>query len=147
MEFAKYYEVTNRVNNLVKEGELHSYEVDYYKGVFVCEDTHDIWVVRILEGYNKNYDKEEGTWLIERNKIDKYILCDFLKESNNDNSETTGRHTRDYYINECFELEEVLSAIIKVDDEQGLENWDSFECVSYEDCITLIDGGYGIIKE
>jgi hypothetical protein len=146
MVYAKYYNVTNKLNNLLEKGKLFSYTRDYCKGLFICADTHDIWISRILEGYNSEFEQEEGKWLVERNKIDKYDFCEFLKEKNNDDSEITDRRTRDYYINECFPVDEIIDNIILMDDDNGLEGWNNCECNSYDEAIEIIDGGFGIIE-
>jgi hypothetical protein len=146
MEFAKYYNATNRLNKLIEKGELFSYTKNLYKGLFVCVDTHDVWVSRIQEGYNSEFEQEEGKWLIERNKIDKYDFCEFLKEKKNDDSEIISRSSRDYYIDKCFSVEEIIDNIILMDDDNGLEGWDNCECDSYEEAIEAIDGGFGIIE-
>lgn len=148
MEFAKYYNVTNKLNEMLerKETILFSYTKDYCKGLFICEDTHDIWICRILEGYNEDYEQEEGKYLIERNKIDKYEFCEFLQKQINDDSEIDNRRTRDYYIDECFSINDVIENIILMDDDNGLENWDIKKCNSYEEAINVLDDGYGIIE-
>lgn len=64
-EFAKYTEVTDyafKVNpNYKNEGFIR---------FFICPDVWDFWFVRILEGYNEEYDEEEGSFILERNKIE-----------------------------------------------------------------------------
>jgi len=82
MKFAKYYDVTSKMNQLIDKGELFSYAKDYYKKLFICMDTNDFWISRVLEGYNSEYDPEQGKWLIEREKIDKYDFIEFLSEKN-----------------------------------------------------------------
>lgn len=146
MKFAKYYNVTNKMNELLKKGQLFSYEKDLYRGLYICSDTHDFWISRILEGYNEEFEKEEGKWLIERNKIDKYEFCEFLKEKKNDKASITDRSLRDYYIEQCFSTNEIIENLILLDDKSGLEGWDNFECDSPEEAVDIIDGGYGIIQ-
>lgn len=146
MEFAKYYNVTNKLNELIDNGELFSYTKNCYKGLYICFDTHDIWISRVQEGINGEYEEEEGKWLIERNKIDKYDFCEFLKEKKNDDSNITDRLTRDFYIDKCFPANEILENVILMDDDAGLENWDNCECDSLEEAIEVIDGGFGIIE-
>ena len=87
-------------------------------------DTHDFWISRLLKGYNSEFEQEEGKWLIERNKIDKYTFCEFIKEHKNDDSPISDRWSRDFYIDKCFPLNEIIEMIILMDDEQGLEGWD-----------------------
>lgn len=148
MEFAKYYNVTNKLNEMLEKKEqiLFSYTKDYCKGLFICEDTHDFWICRILENTNEDYDQEEGKYLIERNKIDKYEFCEFLKEQKNDDSDINDRWTRDFYIDKCFPINDIIETLILMDDDKGLENWDNKECDSYEEAIEVLDNGYGIIE-
>ncbi len=145
MEFAKYYNVTDKMNQLIDQGKLCCYQKDSYKELFICSDTHDFWICRLQEGYNSVYEQEEGKWLIERNKIDKYEFCEFLKKQKNDDSPITKRWSRDYYIDKCFSVEEIIETVILMDDDQGLEGWDILECDSKEEAIESIDGGFGIL--
>lgn len=145
MEFAKYYNVTAKLDSMINKKQVSSYKENEYRGVFICNDVHDMWIYRILEGYNEDYEKEDGKYLLERNKIDKYDLCDFLKEESGDIAQTVNRTLRDLYIEELLTVDEIIEAIILMDDEAGLENWDCIEHDDYDECIALIDGGYGII--
>ena len=52
---------------------------------------------------------------------------------------------REDYINK-LPIKDVLKAIIQLDDEKGLENYDSEECDSLEEAIDILDGGYGILE-
>lgn len=146
MEFARYYNVTDKLNKMLEDNKLSSYTKDYCKGLYICMDTHDFWISRILDGYNSEYEKEDGKWLVERNKIDKYDFCEFLKEQKKDDSEIKDRWTRDYYIDECFPINDIIETLILMDDDKGLENWDTYECYSHNEAIEVIDGGFGIIE-
>ena len=57
MKFAKYYNVSSLVEKMTKNEEI-TYPVgqDKYFGVYVCMDTNDFWICRILKGYDENYD-------------------------------------------------------------------------------------------
>ena len=144
MEFAKYYKATDKLNELLQENKVFSYTEDYCKDLFICEDTHVFWVCRILEGYNEEYEVEEGMWLVERNRIDKYDFINFIEEKCKEKLMVKNRRDRDNII-ACMKIEFLIENIILYDDKQGLENWDNYECDSYEDAINLIDDGYGII--
>lgn len=146
MEFAKYYNVTNKLNEMLsREGVLFGYKKDSCKGLYVCMDTHDFWICRIIEGYNSEYEQEEGKWLIERNKIDKYDFIEFTKEKINDDSEVNNRHERESFINR-LELSQIIEFLILMDDDNGLENWDNYEADTLNEAIEVIDDGYGIIE-
>lgn len=146
MEFAKYYNVTGVLNKMLdEENKLFSYTKDYCQGLYICMDTHDFWVCRILEGYNEEFEQEEGSWLVERNKIDKYDLIEFIQQDDEDKLEITSRHSRDVAI-DSFEVKDLIEYVILYDDDKGLEGWDNTQCDSLKECIKVIDGGFGIIE-
>ena len=144
MEFAKYYDVTNKMNELIDKGELFSYTKDYCKKLFICMDTHVFWISRVLEGYNREFEEVEGQWLVERNKIDKYDFIEFVGEKNEKEYKFNGRFQRDNIIDE-LSVNKVIEYLILMDDDAGLESWDNYECDSLEEAIEVIDGGFGII--
>lgn len=45
-----------------------------------------------------------------------------------------------------FKTNDVIKAVIILDDEDGLSNWDYCEADSMKEAIEIIDGGYGILK-
>lgn len=45
-----------------------------------------------------------------------------------------------------FKTKDIIKAVIILDDEDGLTNWDCYEAESLEEAIQVIDGGYGILK-
>ena len=49
MEFAKYYDVSHIIDDMVKKEEVDCYPTceDRFKGVYVCMDTNDFWISRI----------------------------------------------------------------------------------------------------
>ena len=69
MEFAKYYNVSDIVDTMMEKKEIDCYPTgeDKYKGVYVCEDSNDFWISRILKGYNEEYEKDDDMYLVERN--------------------------------------------------------------------------------
>ncbi|HCL4455201.1 TPA: hypothetical protein N2D10_003228 [Clostridium botulinum] len=144
MEFAKYYKATNKLNKLLEQKKVFSYTKDYCTDLFICEDTHVFWICRILEGYNEEYEKEDEKWLVERNKIDKYDFIGFVEEKYKEKFIVRNRQDRDNIIN-SLDDSSIKENVILFDDDQGLENWDNYECNSYEEAISIIDGGHGII--
>jgi hypothetical protein len=64
-EFGKYTEITDLAFEVNPE-----YKNEGYVRFFICPDVWDFWFVRILAGYNKDYEREEGSFLLERNKIE-----------------------------------------------------------------------------
>lgn len=145
MEFAKYYDVTNKMNELIDKGELFSYTKDSYKKLYICMDTHDFWISRVQEGYNSEYEEEEGKWLIEREKIDKYSFIEFVSEKTGKEYKVSDRFQRDNIIDR-LSVNRVIEYLILMDDDKGLEGWDNLECDSLEEVIEAIDGGFGIIQ-
>lgn len=147
MEFAKYYNGIKVLGKLIKESKVFSYQEDYCKGIYVCLDIHDVWVCRILDNINKDYDTEEGKWLVERNKIDKYELIDFINEQEltEEKWEVNNRNDLHYVLNN-IPAENLIRYTILFDDNQGLENWDNYEYNNLKECVEAIDGGFGIIE-
>ena len=158
MEFAKYYNVNKVVKKLEESKELIASTYEPYEGIYVCEDTHDMWICRIIEGYNSEYCEEEGTYLIEREKISKYDLIDFIEETDTERKKRfesvrkmgkirhfDSRKIRDEIIGTLDDISLIKFTLLK-DEDNGLENWDNYEAGSIEDAIEIIDDGYGIIE-
>lgn len=110
-EFAKYTEVTELAHKVNP-----AYKSNNYSRVFLCSDTKGVWLSRILEGVNGDYESCEGVYLVERDYIE---------------------HNRKHEKLSLARAQQIL-----VDDE--FENWDYVECGSLEDALEVIDGGYGI---
>lgn len=144
MEFAKYYNGTSIVEKLVKNENIIS-DWNTYKGIYMCNDTNDFWVCRIIEGYNEEYEKEENSWLIERNKIDKYDLVEFINEILKKNITIKNKIDMNNFFDKIND-KQLMEYIILYDDKQGLENWDCKQADSLENCIDMIDDGYGIVE-
>ena len=111
-EFAKYTEVTD----LYKKHSDNLQKGDGYIRFFMCLDVNDFWIIRVLEGFNEESEKEEGTYLLERNNIQK----DSKKQ--------------DLSLTKAIEL-------IKEDD---FSNWDIKEYFDLDELIEDIDGGFGL---
>lgn len=112
LEFAKYTEVTKLAKEL-NQGYAE------YERIFVCPDTNDMWLCRILKGYDYEYEKDENSYLLERNKI-----------------ELPWKH---YTVGEEF-----VKICLEEDD---FCNWDSEQSYDLEELIEMVDGGFGIIEE
>lgn len=155
MEFAKYYDVSKIVDDMQTKEEIYDYPTgdDKYKGIYVCMDTNDFWICRILKGYNEDYEQDENMYLVERNKISIYDVMDKLydqfgkrlpKFKENELSYVQKNKAHDYFGK--FKSKDIIKAVIILDDEDGLTNWDCSEAESLEEAIGIIDGGYGILK-
>ena len=155
MDFGKYYDVSNIVEDMIANEEIYCYPTDNnkYCGIYVCMDTNDFWICRILKGYNEEYEKNENLYLVERNKISIYTVMDKLSEMSNRSTPTFKKSESAYTTkNKChgfidtYSTEKIIKAVILLDDEDGLDNWDCYESTSLEEAINIIDGGYGILK-
>lgn len=148
MEFAKYYNVTKLVDDMQEREEIDTYpteEKDKFVGVYVCMDTNDFWISRISKDLNEDYNREEGIYLVERNKIDIYAVADKLFELyNKELPRPLNKHTCHRYFDR-FAVRYICRAVIMLDDWDGLSNWDNCEAESLEDAIDIIDGGFGIL--
>lgn len=155
MEFAKYYDVSKIVEDMQTKEEIFSYPTDddKFKGVYVCMDTNDFWICRILKGYNEEYEQDEDMYLVERNKFSIYDVMDKLHEQfgkrlpefeKNELLFVQKNKAHDYF--RKFKTKDIINAVIILDDEDGLTNWDCSEAESLEEAIGIIDGGYGILK-
>jgi hypothetical protein len=111
LETGKYTEITDLAFEINPD-----YKKESYIRFFVCPDVLDIWLVRILDGFNEEYEKEEGILLLERNNIPKQYK-----------GYTVG-------IND-------IKRIIK---EDNGENWDIKEYTDIDDIIDDLDSGFGI---
>lgn len=148
MRFAKYYNVTKLVNDMQKKEEIDTYPIEEnakFAGVYVCMDTNDFWISRINKNVNEDYDYEEGTYLVERNKFDIYTVVDKLFKLYSKKLPTTlNKNTCHRYFDQ-FRTKDICRAIIMLDDWDGLSNWDNCEAESLENAIDIIDGGFGIL--
>lgn len=148
MRFAKYYNVTKLVNEMTEKNEIDSYptkEDDKFVGVYVCMDTNDFWISRINKDVNENYDYEEGTYLVERNKFDICAVADKLFELYKKRLPTTLNKNICHNYFDKFKAKDICRAVIMLDDCDGLSNWDNCEAESLADAIDIIDGGFGIL--
>lgn len=148
MEFAKYYNVTKLIDDMQKKEEIDTYpteEKDKFVGVYVCMDTNDFWISRISKDLNEDYEHEEGTYLVERNKFDIYTVADKLFELYEKKLpiNMNKNNCHDYF--DKFKAKDICRAVIMLDDWDGLSNWDNCEAESLEVAIDIIDGGFGIL--
>jgi len=116
LEFGKYTEVTT----LAKK--VNPSMFDIYEKVYICPDTHNWWLSVIQKDINADYEHCEGSWLIERDRIE---------------------YERDR-LNPMFLKESVVKTVLE---DWGGECWDNLQTCSLEEAIENIDGGFGIIAE
>lgn len=108
-EFAKYHDITA----IAKK---HKPDYEGYTKILLCVDVNDFWIARIQEGFNKNYEREDGIWMVERNKI--------------------GKESKRQTISSLKQLKAVL-------DEDDLGNWDLETGDSEEEVLGMLDDGFG----
>lgn len=155
MEFARYYIVSDVVDDMIKNKEIDCYPTgkEKFEGIYVCMDTNDFWISRINKGYNEEYEKDENKYLVERNKISIYDVMDKLHEQYGkrlpifkaSDMQFEQKNKVHQYLKK-FNTLSIIKAVIVLDDEDGLSNWDCYEADSLEEAIEIIDGGYGILR-
>lgn len=146
MEFAKYYHVTKTMNKMINDDLLYSHKGSRIKEIYICRDTNDMWVARIYENLNSDFDYEEGCYLLEREKIDLYELIDFIGEIEDTYYIITSKYLGNSFIDDMDD-KKMIRYVLQYCDENGLEGWDNREYSSMEDIVGDIDGGYGIIED
>ena len=112
-EFAMYTEITDyafRIDPSLKD--------QGYVRFFICPDVNDFWLVRILEGYNEEYEEESGSYILEREKIPNIRKGENL----------------------------TLSKVKRIIQEDDGGNWDMRQGYNVEKLIDLLDDGFGIIN-
>lgn len=147
MKSYKYYDVSKIVEEMQDKEEIDCYPTgdDKFEGVYVCMDTNDFWISRISKNLNEDYEYEEGIYLIERNKIDIYAVADKLFELyNKELPIPLNKHTCHRFFDRV-RTRHICKAVILLDNEDGLSNWDNCEAESLEDAIDMLDAGYGIL--
>jgi hypothetical protein len=144
LQFLKNYNVTNLIEK--NKEKLMAYKDIGYKGIYIAMDVLDMHLFRILSGYNEEYEKEDGVYLVEAERIPKYEVCEKLLETKNGiNKAINSRNEVNETINK-YNKEDILLCTLLIDAERGLENWENEKCFSLEEAIKIIDQGYGIIN-
>lgn len=110
-EFAKATEVTELAHKCNPD-----YKTSGVIRVFLCLDVWDIWVYRIYENRNIDFETEEGKYLLERDRVGKENKSDKLS---------------------IFRAKRIL-------ENDSFEVWDSEESYDIEELIEMVDGGFGI---
>lgn len=153
MKFAKYYDVKKIVENMMENKEIYEYPTgdNAFVGIYVCMDTNDFWVSRINKGYNEEYEKDENKYLVERNKISIYDVADKLYDTygkelpvfkEGDLSYEMKNKVHSYF--RKFQTSQIIKAVIMLDCEDGISNWDCCEADSMEEAVKIIDDGFGV---
>ena len=112
-QFARYTEITDLAFEVNPD-----YKKESYIRFFICPDVWDFWFIRVLEGYNEQYEKQDGCFLLERNKI----------EMNTKGEKLTKQK------------------VIKIIQDDDGSNWDIKQYFDIKDLIDDIDDSYGILN-
>lgn len=112
-EFGKFTEITDFALDINPE-----YQTSKYIRIFICPDVWDFHLVRILKGYNEDYEPDEDSYIMERNIIP--------------------MERRDENLS--------IRKVRKIIEEDNLDNWDYYQSYDLDDLIERIDGGFGIIN-
>lgn len=96
------------------------YNPDYkdYLRIFICPDVWDFHILRIIKGYNEDYEKDEKSYIFEHQKI------------------KTGEKSKK--ISSFSQLKEIIN-------EDDMGNWDYYQSYDLIELFDRIDGGFGII--
>lgn len=109
--FGKYTEITDLALDQRPE-----YKKEGYIRFFICLDTWDFWFVKILQGYNVDYEHDEGSYILERDKIAKHRKSENL----------------------------TLLKVKTIIDNDDYSNFDIQHSYDIDTLIKMIDGGFGI---
>lgn len=112
-EFGKYTEITDLAFKVNPQ-----YKNEGFVRFFICPDVWDTWFVRILEGYNEDYEREEGSYILERNNVP---------------NDTKGQKL-------------TISRVRKIIEEDSGENWDYEQNCDVNELIDMLDDGFGILN-
>ena len=88
----------------------------HYEKIYITPDTNDYHILRIIKGYGENYERNENKVILEHQLISK---------------------SKTEKINTLENLKKILQK-----DDGG--NYDYRVKNSVEECITIVDGGFGI---
>lgn len=111
-KFAQYTDVTAVAFEVNPQ-----YKANNYVRVFLCPDTDNVWLSRILSDTNADYEYCKGSYIVEREKID------------NDDKHQNLTHRR----------------ALKILRNDEFNNWDYTSHTSLDDAIKVVDGGYSIL--
>lgn len=155
------YECTNQYNEFSEQ--LYPVNISNVKWVNLICDKYPNGCIQIschdaqenayyATRLNEEYEREDGKYLVERNKISIYDVMDKLHELYSKKLPDFRKNDLQFEMkNKChdflkrFKAKDICKAVILLDDYDGLSNWDCCETDSLEEAIEIIDGGYGIL--
>lgn len=142
VKFATYYNATNGMKALMEAGYLRDYKD--LTAIYVCQDVHHAWVVRLTEDLNEDFEKEEGVWLMERNDIDFDDVSDALTAYFNFKLDKDKFQGVVPAIQNLTPAQFILATLL-ADSKQGMQNWDTEQVDDQAECEDLLDDGFGLI--
>lgn len=149
LKFAETYEITDYIKELIKDNKFPSYKEgfeDNLKKVYICYDTNDTHVLRVLSNINEDYDYEEGSYVVEENRISNFDIPEMLmKLFRTPEKIIYTKFGISEYLNKVAS-KQFVEAVITIDDKAGMENWDSCQYDNMGECLEVIDNGFGTTK-
>lgn len=141
MEFVKAYNVTNFMDENIDK--LLNYKEIGFDYVYVVKGILDMYVYRVIKGYNVDFEKQDGMYVVEYVTISQQDLVEKLYEMGECSSRLLKEKVDDI-LKECG-IESIILATLLLDDEKGAENWNRTGCRSLDEVKLLIGRGYGVI--
>lgn len=112
-EFAKYTEITDFAFRIMPELKENG-----YIRMFICPDSNNYWLQRILKGFDEEYEKDDDSYILERQML------------------PMDRKGERLSINKLKKL--------LLEDDGG--NYDYKQSYEIEELIKMVDGGFGILN-
>lgn len=123
MELNKAYRAGKVLDKLIEEGKINSsFKPNTLSELYVVKDITDVWIYRVHENINTDYENEDGCLLLEMEKIDKDDIREKLIEDFNYDKSLRKLHSKSC-LNSVSVLD-IAKAVLLLDFENGCENWD-----------------------
>lgn len=124
MEFNKGYNVTEVMEKAISEGKLDIYyKVSESLKVYIAKDIWDVWVYRVHENLNEDFEYSDGEYLIEMINISKEDIAEKLVEEFGYAEDDFQGDSRNFLEN-VKSIEDIAKSCMLIDEDNGLENWD-----------------------
>lgn len=124
MEFNKGYNVTEIMEKAISEGKLNvHYKVSDTFKVYIVKDVWDVWVYRVHENLNEDFEHSDGEYLIEMIDISKEDIAEKLVEEFEYDRDDFQGDCRNFLEN-VKSIEDIAKSCMLIDMDNGMENWD-----------------------
>lgn len=125
MKFNKGYNVTEIMNKAISEGKLDvHYKTSESLKVYIAKDVWDVWVYRVHENLNEDFEYYDGKYLIEIVNISKEDIAEKLVEEFGYDRDAFQGDCRNFLEN-IKSIEDIAKSCMIIDMDRGLENWDT----------------------